>query len=355
MKSIIPAIIFLFFLAAPGSAADKQKGVNYHPTWRGAMEMINESAYDQVAHENMLSMGINWLALNVTAYQGDLADTRIRLDTERVGADGVPFFLTPSDEEISFAIRRAHRSGVKVMLKPYVTTLTSFSDSGTWHGMIGSAFTTDEQWREWFASYSSFILHYASLAQETGVDQLCIGTELAATVEREKEWRGIIAAVRKVYRGPITYAAHHLSMERIRWWDQLDYIGLDAYFPLSNKNDPTLAELKEGWQPHLERIAALAAKWSKPVLFTELGYASVDGASRAPWAMDSGRPVDEREQADLYQAFFEEVYPQPWLAGVYWWVWYPRLDMNLPDKNFQPTNKPAEKILKKWYGASGSR
>jgi len=334
------------------SAVEKQNGVNYHPTWRGAMEVTNGKAYDQAAHDNMISMGISWLGINVTGYQQTLIDTVIGLNVERMGHDGNRFFLTPSDKEITFGVKRAHDDGIKVMLKPYVTTFTTFSDPGTWHGLIGADFATEKQWSDWFASFTEFVLHYARLAQQLGVDQLCIGTELRATVDREREWRRVIARVRKVYKGPITYAAHHSTIERIRWWDTLDFIGVDAYFPLTDKNDPSIYELKAGWQPHFKKLAWLSEKWGKPILFTELGYSSFDGANREPWSFDPAKRTDQQEQADLYQAFFEEVYPEPWFAGVYWWVWYPQLKVNFQDKNFQPYDKPAEKILKKWYGAA---
>ena len=349
---VILSIIILGSFVTMVPAAEKQNGVNYHPTWRGAMEVTNGKSYDQAAHDNMLSMGINWLAINVTGYQQTLTDTVIDVNAERTGGDGKRFFLTPSDEEIAFGVKRAHADGVKVMLKPYVTTLTSFSDPGTWHGLIGSGFTTEKQWAAWFASYSEFILHYAGLAQQLGVDQLCIGTELRATVDHEREWRQLIAGVRQVYNGSITYAAHHSTVERIRWWDALDMIGVDAYFPLTDKIEPSLRDLKVGWQPHLEKLAWLSEKLGKPILFTELGYSSFDGANREPWSFNPAKRTDQQEQADLYQAFFEEVYLKPWFVGVYWWVWYPQLTVHFQDKNFQPYGKPAEKILKKWYGVT---
>jgi len=49
------------------------------------------------------------------------------------------------------------------------------------------------QWQEWFDTYRAFINHYATLAQENGVEQFCVGTELVGTSHREAEWRDIVA------------------------------------------------------------------------------------------------------------------------------------------------------------------
>ena len=41
------------------------------------------------------------------------------------------------------------------------------------------------------------------------------------------------------YTGPLTYAANHGNETSVGWWNDLDYIGIDAYYPLTNKNNPT--------------------------------------------------------------------------------------------------------------------
>ncbi len=96
----------------------------------------------------------------------------------------------------------------------------------------------------WFSNYEKFILHYAELAEKNHLDILCIGTELQKTIPKEKEWRSLIKKIRYVYHGPLTYAANfYVEFEKITFWDELDYIGIQAYFPLSKSNDPMLSEL----------------------------------------------------------------------------------------------------------------
>jgi len=159
--------------------------------------------------------------------------------------------------------------------------------------------------------------------------------------------------VRARYSGLITYAANHGGEETsITWWDAVDYIGVDAYYSLTDENDPTLAELRAAWEPHVATLANLASTWEKPILFTEIGYRSQDGTNRHPWAWETEGAIDLQEQADAYQAAFESVYDQPWFAGMFWWSWDTDPFVGGPrDDGYTPHDKPAEDVLRAWYGA----
>ena len=68
------------------------------------------------------------------------------------------------------------------------------------------------------------------------------------------------------------------------FWEKLDFVGIDAYFPLTEKNDPTTEELIAGWQRHAEEIEQWLKQkqLDKPVVFTEIGYCSADGTNTQP-------------------------------------------------------------------------
>ena len=67
----------------------------------------------------------------------------------------------------------------------------------------------DNAWRRWFASYRSFVLHYASLAERDHYDLFVLGTELKSATACDQEcWRALISDVRKTFHGAITYAAN---------------------------------------------------------------------------------------------------------------------------------------------------
>ncbi len=312
-----------------------QRGISYATWWPGQYSHPDAD----LSLANLASTGANWVSLIVTGYQDTITSTTVFAAT-----------ATPTDADLIHVITEAHGRGLRVMLKPHVDLL---HDADHWRGQIGEEFTSEAEWAVWFASYRSFIGHYAGLAQAYGADQFCVGTELSATVHRADEWRAVIEGVRTRYSGPITYAANHGGEEiRIRWWDAVDYIGVDAYYPLTDQNDPTLAELKAAWAPHVATLASLSSTWEKPILFTEIGYRSQDGANRHPWAWAVEGAIDFEEQSDAYQAVFESFYDKPWFNGMFWWAWgTDPFEGSSCDDGYTPHDKPAEDVLRDWYGA----
>ncbi|MDW8031733.1 MAG: endo alpha-1,4 polygalactosaminidase, partial [Candidatus Bipolaricaulota bacterium] len=311
-----------------------QRGISFAAWWR---DQYSSPAADQ-ALEELAATGATWISLIVTCYQEAVSSTEIQCLTDS---------RTPTDADLIHAIQKAKSLGLKVMLKPHVDLN---NDPDHWRGDIN--FGDDEAaWAAWFASYENFIVHYAQLAQAHNVDQFCVGTELQGTTHRETQWRQIISAVRSVYSGPLVYAANPPNeYYTIQFWDALDFIGVDAYYPLTNTTNPTIADLIAGWQEPLAQLQALSQQWNKPVLFTEVGYRSVDGANITPWDWSSPGAVDLQEQADCYQALVSVVQGRPWLRGIFIWVWYTDPDQGGPnDTSYTPHNKPAEAILRCFF------
>ncbi len=318
-----------------------QKGISYSTWWSG--DYLQPGA--DYSLELLSSTGANWISLIVTGYQADYLSTAI----DRTSVH------TSTDAELIHVIQQAHSLGLKVMLKPHVDLLDE--SNGHWRGNIGDGFTMEAQWSTWFASYRSFIEHYAQLAQDNGADQFCVGTELLGTTRRRPaDWRTVIAGARAIFKGPITYAALKEGEEvSITWWDAVDYIGVDSYYQLTTdtNHDPTEAELEDLWTEHVATMASLSASnGNKPILLTEVGFRSQHGCSDHPWDSEIVSPVDLEEQAFAYQATFEKLYNQPWLAGMFWWHWSPDRFASGPcDDSYSPHQKPAENILRAWYGA----
>jgi hypothetical protein len=110
--------------------------------------------------------------------------------------------------------------------------------------------------------------------------------------------------------------------------------------------------MKAGWSRYLTILAHLSAHWGKQIIFPEIGYRSQDGANRHPWEWETSGTVDLQEQEMAYQVAFESLYGQPWFAGLYWWVWSVDPFEGGPcDDGFTPHDKPAEDVLRAWYGA----
>ena len=316
----------------------KHHGIAFEHAWG---RRAASRGYGTIASGDSLSrlqtLGVNWISVVPFGFQRTPSDTEIR----RGGAR-----FSETDERLRAVGVQAHERGISVMLKPHV-----WLRPPAWVGMVAPK--TEADWAAWFGSYRSFILHYAALARDTGIEALCIGNELKGTTHREEEWRDLIAEIRDVYEGVLTYGAHADEVWTLPFWDTLDYIGVSAYFALSDKPSPTRSEMVAAWEPHVNRLARLAARWDRPVLFTELGYRSVDFAAQYPWKFDGTTPVNLRLQADAYTAFFEAVWPKPWFAGVHWWKWRSSLDDGGADNDdFTPRSKPAEEVLRQIYRIS---
>src|SRR5262249_2955450 len=142
-----------------------------------------------------------------------------------------------------------------------------------------------------------------------------------------KEWRALIARVRGVYHGELTYCANwNGEPERIAFWDALDFIGVQAYYPLSPKASPDRSEVAAGWAPVSASLEALSRKTGKRVVFTELGFRSCLYALKEPWKWEADGDVDMEIQKAAYEATFATFWSEAWFGGAFVWKWHPRPD-----------------------------
>ncbi len=243
-------------------------------------------------------------------------------------------------------IEELQKKGIEVMLKPQI-----WVGRGEFTGYI--EMTNENNWKLLEDSYSSFMLLYAELAQETKSEILCIGTELEKFIEkRPTYWTNLIVEIKKIYKGKLTYAANWDEFKRTPFWSDLDFIGIDAYFPVSDEKSPTVTQCLEGWGPHKKVIKGLAKKYNRPILFTEFGYRSVDYAGKEPWKSDrSMTSVNLEAQSNATQALFEAFWNENWFAGGFIWKWHYNYENSggVNNTRFTPQNKPAEETIKRYY------
>ncbi|MCD2257769.1 glycoside hydrolase family 113 [Psychroserpens luteolus] len=243
-------------------------------------------------------------------------------------------------------IEELRKKQIKIMVKPQIWVWR-----GEFTGYI--KMTTEADWKTLEESYSKFILEYADLAQETKAEILCIGTELENFVkERPDYWNSLIKKIKTIYKGQLTYAANWDEFKRTPFWGELDYIGVDAYFPVSDQQTPTVEECKAGWQKHKTVIKSLSDTHNKPVLFTEYGYRSMDYTGKEPWESDHTiKSLNFEGQTNATQALFEEFWNEEWFAGGFIWKWFHNYDRSGGEKDnqFTPQNKPVEMVLQTFY------
>ena len=293
------------------------------------------------SRKDLAATKFNWAGVLVTWYQPTITSNSM-----------VRYGSTPSDDAVTQAIQDFHSYGIKVMLKPHVDVSDGLN---SWRGNIDPADPDT-----WFANYTQFIVYYAQMAESLKVEMLCIGTELKTVTgaANKARWNGVIAAIRNAYHGKLTYAANATSagdeFTSVSFWDRLDLIGLDGYFQLTNKNDPTLAQLVAAWRRNANRLDLVAAvtdvhnAYQKPIIFTEIGYKSSAGANIAPWDYSRPGAYDPTEQRNCMDAAFT-VWSQwsSWMEGFFWWAW-PVAAPSATDTDYNPRGKPAGDLLRAW-------
>ncbi len=250
-----------------------------------------------------------------------------------------------TDEGVIETIQMAHKKNLSVMLKPHL-----WIGRGMYTGNFKLA--SDEQWKMWENSYKKYILYYAMIADSLNVSMLCIGTELGTAIkERHHFWNSLIDTIKQVYNGKLTYAANWDDYKQFPFWEKLDYIGVDAYFPLVADKVPKITSLKKAWVKHADALQNLSVAHKRPIMFTEYGYRNVDYAGAEPWKEAEGAQNDAA-QSNAYEALYQSFAGKEWFVGGYVWKWYVDTNRRLRRTiDYTPQGKPAMKVIKKWYGS----
>jgi hypothetical protein len=290
--------------------------------------------------------GINWLAIQVAWFQDTDYSVTIRPSPR----------FTPTDASVRRLVALAHRMGMRVFLNPFVNSL---------HGDGWQANFTPSSVPQWFKIFDAYLAHYAALAQATGADLFAIGDEfdsLDAVPAYRPYWVKAISVARRYYRGPIVYGADYPHYQQVTFWQALDDVGVDAYFPLSQDPNPTVSQLASSWRQIASEIAAWRRSTGldrKGFIITELGYPSEDGAATQPGSWLPHRAVNLALQQRLYQATLSTVGKEPWLKGLFWFWWAnpsnPDWQGGPRDNGYTPRGKPAEATLRQYYsGRAGA-
>ncbi|WP_282087101.1 glycoside hydrolase family 113 [Aquimarina algiphila] len=247
-------------------------------------------------------------------------------------------------------ITQLKAKGIHVQLKPHIWV------NDGWRSDI--ALKSKNEWNVWFDSYRDNLIHYAKMAEETGVELLCVGTELRTSLKHMPDrWTSLIKEIKTIYHGQLTYAANwDGEFELIEFWEELDYIGIQAYFPITKTSKPDLETLKRGWDKHIIQLESLSKAHNKPILFTEIGYKSEVSATIRPWEWGSFLGILYQKKSDqtqhlAYEALFKQLWNKKWFAGTYIWQWDTRTpeDSAPTSLGFSPRYKPAQNTIAKWY------
>jgi hypothetical protein len=251
-------------------------------------------------------------------------------------------------EGVNNCIDLAHSHNQKVMLKPQIWI------HGLWVGDLD--FKTEAEWLVWEEGYRGFINSYVDMAIAKNVEMFCIGTEIRNSVsKREKFWRGLIKEIRVKYKGKLTYSANWDDFKQVPFWDALDFIGISAYFPLSDVATPSVFDLTARWKMYSKDLKDYSKKYKRQILFTEYGYLTVDQCAYKTWELEKRvktTPENQQAQANAFQALYLTFWKESYWAGGFIWKWFPN-GMGRAEsmaKEYTPKDKLAEAVVSEWYG-----
>lgn len=270
-------------------------------------------------------------------WQEDIRDVRIRRHP----------VWSASPRQVKRTVEAARELGLRVTLFPIVRLQTD--DPQQWRGRLAPR---DED--AWWDSYSEYILTAAQLAERGGATRLSVGSELLTREPMRARWIELIERVRS--RHPdleLLYSANWDHFKEVAFWDQVDVVGLTAYWELTRTPDPSVDELRRAWLPIIDELSGWSDALGRPFVFTEVGYPSQDGGAAWPWNETRKAEIDLVEQARAYEAFVSAWASQPRLSGVYFWNWF---GFGGPeDDDYTPRGKPAADIMKTWFRSGGER
>lgn len=266
----------------------------------------------------------------------------------QVGLKSVRPGRQTSERALAFIIRRVRRAGYKVFLKPTVY-VTDEKGEYLWRGNIPPTW-------QWFDRlYIPYMMRMAWLARRERVDILSVGSEYVKTEKATGLWRHTIRRVRSVYKGELTYIANHDSYFKVKFWHQLDFISLAAYFKLVPKTQKFVPSVQRTTKMiayrayRIQTFRRRAGLLKKGVLIAEVGFQSKGGLVNylTPWDWDAEGPRDVSSQTRMYRIFTSVFLSQRWSLGMIFWHWepIPNAGRTYARKGYTPQGKPALTVM----------
>ena len=299
----------------------------------------NSYGPDDLAWQNDLPLiqaqtGARWLEMPVLFTQTSPTSTQVKTGQG-----------TPTAESVVFGIRAARALGFHVFIVP----LFSVDVQGAWAASI--QFSTVALQQQWFDSFWQTFQPYVVAAQAGGAEQISIGTEEVWLQEYASItlWNTLIARVRSVFAGTITYDMNWTSLsDPVPAWfsnSDLGMVGVSEYIPLVDQRErlelPAIIPL---WRDKVKVLLdTLSTQIGKPVILSEIGYRNSADTLYHPWfPFSTASPSDPAEQAAACDAALTNIIPDPHIMGTFFWGWD---SVN----GFKLSGQPAMAVLHKWY------
>ncbi len=329
----------LVFLLPTSSKAEKINGIAFSAPHK---ETLHDTMFESIKVTHA-----NWIGL--------VPEAKIDRPTLLLLADEENTYKGATVESVEKSIQLARKSGFQIFLKPHVIIQPHDGKSSdkthgaTWRGEIRPK--SEEDWVMLESCYQEYILELADLAEEYNIELFSIGTELKAFVfDRPDFWNQLILEIKERYSGKLTYCANWDEYEAITFWDQLDYIGIDAYFPISKQRTPPVRRTMRKWKSIKKKIEKVSNQTNRKVLFTEFGYRNVSFSGRRPWThdRDQKQSPNNEAQSNLLEALMRSFWEEEWIAGGFAWEWF-AIPLEEDNTDFTVQDKPALAVIQDFY------
>lgn len=297
------------------------------------------TAASRVLNKELRELGANWVSITPFGRIWSLESTTIRMDFE------APYEV--SRTSLKAMIRQAHDENMRVLVVPHL-----WVESGGWRGEMAP-----REWASYHDAYSDFVMRWARDAADAGADALSIGVECSSWSDRHGPvWEKLIRDVRGVFPGLLTYSANWDEVDRVLFWDQLDLVGINAFYPLAQDEDfrtatERTAAYRNTAMSLVPQLREVSFTLGMPVVFAEVGYTTRERAAVEPWLWPDNMEdviIDEAEQERALAAVFDAFYTEAWFGGSFLWRYYSHLDDVSQEAiwGFSPHGKTAETLLR---------
>lgn len=285
--------------------------------------------------DKIAAVGADSVLLVIDTRQENGKSSKIYLD----------FRMTPTVQQLGDLISYAKSKNLRVILMPIV--LLDDPQGGEWRGQIHP-----ESWDTWWDSYRDMIQVMSSVAEVHHADMLVVGSELVSTEHMTDQWLKTIQLARANFKsGKLTYSSNWDHYEAVTFWDQLDMVGMNSYWKMSDDDGTAKVQVKDiekRWEGIQTDLIPFLRKTHKPLMFLEIGWFSQANTAREPWNYtDPAQPLDMDLQKKLYEAFFQSWWGNPIMGGFSIWEWPPN-SSGTEDRGYTPEGKPALDVLKSW-------
>jgi hypothetical protein len=221
---------------------------------------------------------------------------------------------SPSPAQIGVFLRLAREADVRTTVRPLLSELTLKPHH------VGRAKIRPRNIAEWFGNYRKMIAPYLQVAKADHASSFVVGTELASLAPQHKRWLSLIAAARRIYRGPLLFEDRYTFFEL--WAGYRSEAGFAAdMWPgfKGTQNNATVSQLTREWK---KLFATYARERSlRSLVISETGIAAVPGAyqhSGSWFGIGTPTPLGRRMQERWYTALCTAARAYR-IRGLYWW------------------------------------